>query len=316
MTIQKQRDSNIELLRIVAMFSVLLIHIDFLALGFPTVNDIRTNTFDAILRVFFQSLTVSCVDIFVFISGWFGIKPRLKGLCSYLFQCFFFLFGLYMVTLALGYSSLSVSGFLGCIAATNVNWFIKAYLLLYILSPILNAFVSNTSRKDFRSVLILFYLFQFLYGWIFKSATAFIQDGYSTISFIGLYLLARYLYIYKPNICAWRTRRLLSMAFFLIFIITILYVVPPLSGYMNTIALGNTFLSYISPTTIFITACVVISFSKLRIQSSIVNLLAKSSFAVFLFHTNPNLSSYYLSFFNELHDVVTPLGYWIVSFPV
>ena len=160
---RQQRESNIELLRIVAMFLVLIVHADFFALGAPSHSEIKANLLDSSLRVFFQSLSIACVDIFVFISGWFGIKPKVKGVSAYIFQCLFFLIGIYAVTLIVGWSTLSIQGIRGCFAATSLNWFIKAYLLLYILSPVLNAFVETTSRKQFKVILIAFYLFQFIY---------------------------------------------------------------------------------------------------------------------------------------------------------
>ena len=65
---------------------------------------------------------------------------------------------------------------------------------------VLNAFIEQASQKDFRNVLIAFFTFEFIYGWIFSGSTQHIQDGYSTISFIGLYLLARYVRLYQPRI--------------------------------------------------------------------------------------------------------------------
>jgi len=202
----KGRDSNIELLRVIAMFLVLIVHSDFFSLGAPSKLDIQNNFLDSSLRVFFQSLSIACVDIFVVISGWFGIRPKVKGLLSYIFQCLFFLIGIYAFCLILGIAELSFDGIRGCFAATRLNWFIKAYLLLYIISPILNAFIETASRNQFKWTLNFFYAFQFFYGWIFPSATAFIQDGYSTISFIGLYLMARYLRIYRPNFTALKSK--------------------------------------------------------------------------------------------------------------
>lgn len=39
------------------------------------------------------------------------------------------------------------------------GWFIKAYLLLYIISPVLNAFVENVSRRTLRNVLVAYWYF-------------------------------------------------------------------------------------------------------------------------------------------------------------
>jgi surface polysaccharide O-acyltransferase-like enzyme len=300
--IKGQRESNIELLRIVAMFLVLIVHADFYALGVPSSNDIRANLLDSSLRIFFQSLSIACVDIFVFISGWFGIKPKVKGLSGFIFQCVFFGVGIYALALIIGKTTLSLEGIRGCFAATSQNWFIKAYLLLYILSPILNAFVENTSRKQYKACLIAFYLFQFIYGWIFSSSTAFISNGYSTISFIGLYLLAKYLHTYKPNFTNFKLTTDLFIVIGIVLGVTILYLLSP--------KIGNTVLNYISPTTLLMTIYTVLFFSKTRINCKFVNWCAGSSFAVYLLHANPNFICHYETVCEKLHNLLSPLGYW------
>ena len=207
----KVRQSNMELLRIVAMFLVLLVHADFFSLGAPSASDCVNTPVGSFLKVFFEAISIACVDIFVCLSGWFGIKPTVRGFFNFVFQCLFWLIGLYVVTLILGTSSISMQGLKGCFALTKLNWFIKAYILLYILAPVLNAFVDKVSRKDFKNVLIAFFTFEFVYGWIFSGSTQHIQDGYSTISFIGLYLLARYARLYQPRISL-KTKRFYTIS--------------------------------------------------------------------------------------------------------
>lgn len=59
--IKKERDSNIELLRLIAMFMVLIVHADFFSLGVPTHDDIISAPTSAFLRFFFESLSIVCV---------------------------------------------------------------------------------------------------------------------------------------------------------------------------------------------------------------------------------------------------------------
>ena len=193
--VKKERESNIELLRLLAMFLVLVVHADFFSLGSPTQSDTLSAPANAFCRFFFESLSIICVNVFVLISGWFGIKASAKGFCKFAFQCLFFLIGIYAVMLSCGLTSLSIKGLAGCFALLQWNWFIKAYIGLYILAPILNAFVNQAEEKTFRNVLICFFAFQTLYAWCSNGAV-FFEGGYSTMSFIGLYLLARYVKLY------------------------------------------------------------------------------------------------------------------------
>ena len=259
-----------ELLRIIAMFLVLLVHADFFSLGSPSASDCVNAPVDSSLKVFFEAISIACVDIFVCLSGWFGIRPYVKGISNFIFQCLFWLIGLYIFTLVIGTSTLSKEGLMGCFALTKLNWFIKAYILLYILAPVLNAFVEKASQKDFKNVLIAFFTFEFIYGWIFSGSTQHIQGGYSTISFIGLYLLARYVRLYQPSIS------LKSKSFYIASLciapicVTAAYITPPVLGIKTTI-IGSLWISYISPYCIAFSMFMILFFSKIQIQSKVIN---------------------------------------------
>jgi len=193
-TVAQPRQSNFELLRIIAMFLVLVVHADFWSLSGPTSLEFQTNPLNAFTRALIESASIVCVNVFVLISGWFGIKPSLKGFLNFVFQCLFFLVGIYVFMLISGQAHLSIKGLAGCLCLTSANWFIRAYVALYLLSPVLNTFVKNCLRRNYELLLISFFVFQTIYGW--SGAAQFIEQGYSAFSFIGLYLLARYIRIY------------------------------------------------------------------------------------------------------------------------
>lgn len=50
----KQRDSNFELLRIIAILLVLVLHADFLSLEGPYPSEIVESPLDSFLRIFFR----------------------------------------------------------------------------------------------------------------------------------------------------------------------------------------------------------------------------------------------------------------------
>ena len=302
------RQSNIELLRMLAMFLVLLVHADFFSIGMPSTTDIQTNTFDSTLRIFFEALSIVCVNIFVLISGWFGIRPSLKGISSFIFQCLFFLIGLYVVTLLIGTSTLSLKGIAGCFAATKLNWFIKAYLLLYILSPVLNAFIEHADRKIFRNILITFFAFTCTYGWI--GAAEFMMGGYTTLFFIGLYLLARYIRIYQPKFARFNLSTDLMIYIFTSCFVTVASIIPPLLAGRNIQPWWN----YIAPTTIIGAVYLLLAFTKLKIQSKFVNWCGASCFAVFLLHTNPNTLWHFKDLFIYLYSRYNTLEFWGITF--
>lgn len=274
--VSEPRKTNVELLRLLAMFLVLVVHADFWSLGAPTFQDVQYSFLPSIIRIVIEAIAIVCVNVFIFISGWFTIKPTLKGFGNFIFQCGYFLFGIYVVMLVTGQAALSLKGIAGCFCLTASNWFIKAYIGLYILSPILNLFVEKSSKRQLGIILASFYLFQTIYG--FSGAAKFIVHGYSTFSFIGIYLLAQFV------------RRYVSVNYKLggvIFLCTMLinsgaqlisYKVPlPVMTYDNPLVVLGAFGLFLY-------------FNGLHIEySAFINFLAKSSFAVFLLHTNPNI---------------------------
>ena len=67
----KQRLSNIELLRIIAMFMILTVHADYWLLGIPTLEDICISKVSVFTRILIEQLCVVGVNVFVLITGWF-----------------------------------------------------------------------------------------------------------------------------------------------------------------------------------------------------------------------------------------------------
>lgn len=283
----KERESNIELLRLLAMFLVLVVHSDFFTLKPPSQDAVISSPLNAATRFFFESASIVCVDTFVLISGWFAIKPKAKSFCNFIFQCLFFFVGIYAVMLMTGQATLSLKGIAGCLVLLKDNWFIKAYIGLYILAPVLNAFVKNADKRTFLAVLVSFFVFQTIYGWI--GTAQFFANGYSTMSFIGLYLLARYVKIHTDY------KKITPQLCFAVYVG--LTVIISAIAFFST-RVGVTFISgkqysYTSPLVIVSALSLLLLFDGLKVKSRFVNWCAASSFAIFLLHTNPNLCERY-----------------------
>lgn len=301
------RQSNFELLRILAMFLVLVVHADFFSLDGPTLQDFQDNPLSSFTRTFFEAVSIVCVNVFILISGWFGIKPTMKGFCNFIFQCAFFLFSIYLTLLILGQTTLTLKGIAGCFCLTPLNWFIKAYSALYILSPVLNAFVEKASKKQLKYMLIAFFVFQTIWGW--SGAAKFVAQGYSTFSFIGLYLLARYIRLFGNKVLTnWGG---------VIYIVSIL---------LNTIVyyfakrynIPIPVFEYVNPLVIIGALGLLLWFSKKQVNTNrFINWVAKSSFAVFLLHTNPNIVlDYYRPLIKFIYQSFSGIGCLLVIFGI
>lgn len=291
------RQTNMELLRIVAMALVLIVHADFFALGSPDCHDLQINPLSSSVRIFFEALAIVCVNIFVLISGWFKIRPSIRGFLNFIFQCFFFYVGIYAVMIALGSVELSLKGILQCIGLLPGSWFIKAYIGLYILSPVLNAFCDVATPKQLCFTTLAFYIFQTIYRC--TGAVSFFEFGYSTMSFIGLYLLAQSIKLYTFEVYKWGgvIYLITTIALSLIYILVLHLELSPDFWMMKIFGYNN-------PLVVFSSLSIFMWFTTLNIKyNRFINWLSASSFAVFLFHCNPNiLHKVYLPSIRSIYD--------------
>ncbi len=279
----KERTSNFELLRLVAMFLVLTIHGYGVALGLPSKADFQVSPLSAAIRTIIESLSIVCVNVFVLISGWFGIKPSIKGFAGFLFQCLFFSICITAIAPLVGigdpFSGADIGGifFFG----KYYYWFVKCYLCLYILSPALNTFTQSAGKKTFLIVLVGFFAIQTLYGW-----TGSMNDfdrGFSVFSFVGLYLLARYVKLYEGEL--FRRNKWVDLAIY-IGLSLILAATYYLAQELELEKVSSHLFVYINPLVIASSLYLLLFFSKIEFKSKTVNYLARSAFAVYLLHLN------------------------------
>ena len=303
----KLRQSNIELARLLSMFFILVIHANMISLAKPDSLELSHNPISVVVRYLFESIGIVSVDVFVMISGWFLIKTRTKGVLSFIYQIVFLWGGGYIFMLLTNNAEFSIKGVLHCFAFTPWDWFIKAYLVLLIIAPILNSFIQNTSEKLQRTIIFWFFFFMCTYGWI-GGAGRFFVDGYGPLSFIGLYLLSNYI----RNINEFKTVPLRVKQVFnlnkyidlLIFIISaILNTIIGVVSLKLDIPAYRFVYSYINPLVIIGAIYFLLFFSKLDIkQNSLINWLAASSFAVYLLHGQYDIRPFFTKYVQTIYD--------------
>jgi len=282
---KKVRQSNVELLRIITMILVMITHANFRALSAPTVADAVTEPSSAFLRLLTESFSIICVNVFVLISGWFGIKFNWKKLTEFLFQVLFYGFIIYLIISIINPERLKAFKTVFMTGPKNY-WFVKCYLFLYIISPILNAFVEKASKNDFKILLILFFTMQAIYGWATDGATWY-NKGYSGISFAGLYLLARYVRLYPTK---WFSHSIkFDLVVYLSFVVLNTLLSFILTKYGHTILSSKLFF-YTSPFVILASIHFLLIFTKFTITSKTINWIAASCFAIYLTHSNSFLA--------------------------
>lgn len=284
---KKSRDSNMELLRLVAMLLVMVIHASYRALPSPTPDSIAAAPVSSLLQIITESFSVMAVNVFVMLSGWYGIRLRWNRLAELFFQVLFFgilcLGVLYAFTGVLPENAAKSILMLG----EKDYWFIKTYIALYLCSPVLNAFVEKATSKQMALLLASLFTFQWAFGWVFE-ATSWLKAGYSLPSFMCLYLLARYISLHRPRFSQHSPWRDLAVYIAVCSIVAAAFFF--LKRYFN---LGGLLFFYNSPTTIVSATALLLFFSKLKLHSRVINWLAVSALAVYLTHSSSFVGRFY-----------------------
>ena len=282
----KERQSNIELLRVVAMLAVVMVHLDgaSLTLPKPPCNLVSVSARSWwIISV--EAVTIIGVNCFTLISGYFGIHARSKGLAKFTLQCLFYSVLIYLASAVIPVFSGGEAAFSwlkfaeSWLVFTHTDlWYVPAYLGLYLLSPLLNAGVKCLKKRDFALALMAFIVYNVWAGWL--CGGKFNQNGYTLIQLVMMYLIGRYIgeYCAIPDACRSVVRRW-SIAVY----VCSTAAIAVMAVYVNAV---QTF-AYNSPLVLASSVSLFMMFATFRIRSKAVNWLAASSFAVYLVHKNP-----------------------------
>lgn len=274
------RQSNMELLRLLAMLMIMVGHALFFP--YPNSSQIAEAPVLPFLRFSVSGFYVCSVDVFVLISGWFGIRYKTERLLSIIFQTLFFSILIYLVLLLWKPSQYQNLDALSTVILFHSDdyWFIKAYIGLYLFAPLLNKYIESATEKQLRTFLIIFYYFQTIYGWLNLYGAHWFEGGFSMVSFMGLYILARYVRLHL-NINRGK--------FFFLSIYMAIGIGLGLLAFILAaldIKIYGRLLTYTNPLVIIESVCLVVFFSKLHIQSRFINAMAASCLAIYLLHAN------------------------------
>lgn len=278
----KVRDSNIELLRIVATLFIVILHCNGWLLTFGN-NPIYWNYggINIILpRLIIQNITVIGVDLFVLISGFYGIKPKLKSIVN-LYTCLLFFYcGSYLIDCIRPGVSFNIKNLLQQILVfSRENWFINCYLFLMLLSPALNSFMNNVNKKYASIYLLIFLTCSFYFGCLWDHKYFMFNQGYSVIMMVLVYLVGRYMklhlieYIDKIKYSHLLFGYFISLGLLIINYIISKYTITSLHGYH-------------SPVMILSAVCFFALFYRMpKFYNKIINWISVSCLSVYIFHT-------------------------------
>ena len=263
------RQSNIELCRIVSIVLVMLVHTTFQSVGWDC------SSFGILLLAAFSIIGV---NVFVLITGNFSTEPKKLSLANLLFVCLFWM----IIRVAIGYSFGQAITWRDFFFVTRSNWFIPSYLCLLFFSPVLNVFCDSASKRVLLGVTLALFFFEIWFDLLPPHPRVSLgsQRGYSVLSFMALYLLARYIRLYGAP--SWFRKR--SFAIYLLCSILLCFLALLLMKLGH--AATRIVYSYSNPLIVLSAVSFLVTFEKMPMKENrVINHFAKSTLAVLLGQT-------------------------------
>lgn len=287
------RQSNFELLRIVCMAMIVIMHLNFCKIS----PDLQFS-FEYNVATIFRSLSVCAVNVFVLISGFWGIRfnpERIIGLSTQ--ACFYLVLNIAVACAFLHYSIAPTDIFVFVPIITKKYWFITAYAALMCLAPFLNQFISILNRHQHKTLLIvcccMFYAWPTV-CWLINANQLVPDAGYGIVNFVCLYILGRYIRIYDVSF----SRRSCLTLYFTGALLLLLahFGMSALGGFEFT-----SLYSYNTVPTLTASVGLFMLFKSFTFTSPLVNGAAKNMLASYLIHTTPYAWGYITNLLSDSH---------------
>ena len=294
MTTRTQRQSNIELLRILATCMVIILHYNSVTGGgFFTVQDGSSNQF---ILVALESISIPAVNIFVIITGYFLCKTNVRDFMKPLglvAQVIVFA----VITFAIGRIFIPQNANIDTLFEYlfSSNWYVYIFFALYLISPFINVMWDKLNPSGKRIllafVMILFSIYPTLIDilkyWSGRqlngSSTIGLegsQAGYTIVNFVVLYLIGAYI---RDNDKKTDKNKTLS-AYFICLCLNMAW------AYADGIRQGKNIYdtvawNYSNPLVIAEAALLFMLFREIKVKNGrLINIFAGASFTVYVLH--------------------------------
>ena len=199
----KNRQSNIELLRIVLILMIIVLHYNNGAMGGALAN-IHNGTFSYYFVHFTESLSSVAVNVFILITGYFSYNKNkifISKIARLVLLMIFWGLSLSLFTmLVLNPALFTVHNCLKMVKIAISQWFVIIYSILYLLIPYINTVIRVISKKNYQKLLIIA-----IFPTFYTSTTS-NDAGYGIVNFVSLYLIGAYIRKFQTaKIAKWKS---------------------------------------------------------------------------------------------------------------
>lgn len=293
----KNRETNFELLRIIAMLFIVGSH--YVIHG-QIQEIVRIGSFNQSFLGIIRFLAGIGVNLYVLITGYYMIfsKIKLKKTIKMWFSVVFYSLAILVIYKILG-NNIGIKDVIKSIMpiCSELYWFVTVYIAMYMLTPFINKLIKNLEKRQYLILITILFIFLVFIKTIFIDSTSIeSQNGASLIWFIYLYLVAGYIRLY------YKERFNKNIYLFGAILITIIVAII---RFISIKYLGKEMTRLITFNNIFAfigTICIFIFFKNIKIQNRVCNkiigIISPLTFGVYLIHENPYINN---GIWNLLH---------------
>lgn len=290
--IRKERESGVELLKIIAIVLIVISHA-IQALG-SVDNDsdafvnlyIASTNFNNIFLILFRHFGTLGNDIFFICSAWFLCDIKVKRKNNKMLNMVLDVWIVSIICLAvfmlLGVSVDSESILKSIFPTTCANnWYVTCYLVFYLIFPYLNMAISKMSQRTLLYVSIVSFTINYIICYI-KSGLFFSNQ---LMQFVSMFLLIAYIKKYLINLDIKYYVRLLAFGIiaFIGSVLIINFLGTRIGFFSNKVLIGA---DTANPFLLFIAIALLMIFSRKKFVSTFINRISALSLLIYLFHEN------------------------------
>lgn len=301
---RQTRDSGIELLKIFAIFVIVINHtvqsLTNEAYNIPNngfVIDISraTTNIQCILLQIFRHFGVLGNSVFFICSAWFLLKSKNWNKKKWLFmviEIWVVSIVIFIITYIILHGNISIGIIISSLFPTTFgnNWYMTCYLLFYPIHPILNSIVNMMNQRQlFRSTLVMVFLYIFMNfincSWFFSSAIILWITIYFAIAYMQKYLMS-----FVDNI---RENIILFIIGVIGFIGIIL--ITDICGLYSQV-LSDKVMRWVNNCNPFLLAMSIAMFNiarNIHFKNRFINYISKLSLLIYIIHENIILRTYF-----------------------
>lgn len=285
----KERNTSIELLRIIAMLLIIIFHFCGRAYNISDSSVSTNSDYELLSKLLFHSMGQTGVPIFMFISGFYGIKFKFSRLVDIFIQCFLYTVVFYSICSWIEPALWNYRIFVLNLFGPSTLWFIYCYIIIYLFSYPINEFLNNLSFQKFSIIVILFLYFN-IGLWILKSSSL------NLFTLLGLYVIARYTRLHLYG-------KLHKYTIWMIIPSIIIYLLPAYIGWhFNCIDKIQPYINkYYNPFILPICISLIITAHKYTFHNKYINSLASSALACYVIHESSYFPYFVKPFFKFEH---------------